>query len=123
MGVVYIGSVQYRSAKKLVTKEKNEVFMNTLVRIKELHSLDVLGARIYGAYINGARIDGGTIVQRDAVTIVIASTRHCVTVEALGTRRGPAPAAASSFRTTGPSPSRPWSARASRPARSVIATT
>jgi ribosome-associated heat shock protein Hsp15 len=38
----------------------------------------------------------------DAVTIVIASSRHCVTVEALGSRRGPAPEAQALYARTAP---------------------
>ena len=58
----------------------------------------------------GQVILNGQIVQKtsaavrpgDAVVIVIAKSRHCVTVEGLGTRRGPAPEAQALYSRTAP---------------------
>jgi ribosome-associated heat shock protein Hsp15 len=54
--------------------------------------------------LNGKPVDKASAAVRrgDALAIIIASTRHSVAVEALGTRRGPAPEAQSLYRRVNP---------------------
>lgn len=81
MGVVYIGSVQYRSAKKLVTKEKNEVFMaeafygrtHETVTCKEEAIVLVLEKEVYQLIVSKLREDI-EMKERDEINDLLKST-------------------------------------------------